>query len=376
MMSSDRSAEKVIREILSNAGIQVNGKEPGDIVVHRPEFYARFLRDASIGLGESYMEGWWDTDAFEVFAEKLFRANLQKTMQGDWKMRLLTVRALLLNLQNRKRAYEVGEAHYDIGNDLYEIMLDKRMIYTCAYWKDAKDLDAAQEAKLELVCRKAGLRPGMKVLDLGCGWGGFANYAAEKHGVEVTGVSISKEQVALGRKRAGKLPVNIHLMDYRSVRGSYDAVVSIGMMEHVGYKNYRSLMEVVHRCLKDEGISVIHTVGSNHSQIHGIPFVEKYLFPNSAAPSIAQLGKAMEGLFVLEDVHNIGPDYFPTLIAWWENFKRRYNELDQKKYDQRFYRMWQFYLLGAAGSIKSRDSQLYQLVMTKMGRAQPDCRKS
>jgi cyclopropane-fatty-acyl-phospholipid synthase len=373
----DRASESeaVVRELFGLAGIEIGGTRPGDIVVKDPRFYERLLRDASIGLGESYMDGWWETDALDVMIDKIMRANLKQKVTGNWRLRALTVKAIVLNLQSRARAGASIEAHYDIGNDLYTRMLDKRMVYTCAYWKDAKDLEAAQEAKLDLVCRKVGLRPGMRVLDLGCGWGGFASWAAEKYGCTVLGVTLSKDQVALGNELWKHLPVELRLCDYRDVTGTFDRVVSIGMMEHVGPRNHREMMQVIDRCLVDDGVALVHTIANNKSLRHGTPFIEKYIFPNAVAPSIAQIGRAMEGLFVLEDLHNIGPDYDPTLMAWWANFDRTYHEIADR-YDERFYRMWKFYLLAAAGASRSRDGQLYQIVMTKTGRAQPDCRKS
>ncbi|MEZ4299929.1 MAG: cyclopropane fatty acyl phospholipid synthase [Polyangiaceae bacterium] len=372
-------AESVVREIFESAGVGVDGKNPGDILVKNPAFYDRLLRDASIGLGESYMEEWWDCEELDLFIEKLLRVDIKRKIQGSLRLKLLTLQALVTNMQSRARAVQVAEAHYDIGNDLYEVMLCKRMVYTCGYWKNATTLDEAQDAKLDLICRKAGLEPGMRVVDLGCGFGGFAMYAGEKYGCEVLGVTISKEQQKWGAETArkkGLSNVELRVQDYRTVQGKFDRVVSIGMLEHVGWKNHRNFMEVVHRCLKPEGIAVLHTIGSNESQKHGIPFFEKYIFPNAASPSIAQLGKAMEHLFVLEDVHNIGPDYRPTLLAWWKNFEAGYRTLDQKKYDRRFWRMWRFYLLAAAGAVAARESQLYHLVLTHVGRAQPDCRKS
>jgi len=321
------------------------------------------------------MDGWWETDHLDLFIEKVLRANLQQKITGSWRLRLLTAKAVLLNLQSRARASGSIEAHYDIGNDLYQRMLDPRMVYTCGYWKNAKTLAEAQEAKLDLICRKAGLKPGMRVLDLGCGWGGFAAFAAEKYGCQVLGVTLSKDQVSLGQKLWRHLPVELRLCDYRDVQGRFDRVVSIGMMEHVGPKNYRHVMEVINRTLVDDGVACIHTIANNESLLHGTPFIEKYVFPNAVAPSIGQLGKAIEGLFVLEDLQNIGPDYAPTLMAWWENFDRAYPEL-KHKYDRRFYLMWKFYLLAAAGSSRSREGQLYHLVLTKIGRAQPDCRMS
>jgi cyclopropane-fatty-acyl-phospholipid synthase len=371
----DAGAEALVRELFGLADVAVDGPRPGDIRVHDRRFYGRLLRDASIGLGESYMDGWWDTDSLDVLVEKLLRARLQERVTGSARLRLLTAKAAVLNLQSKSRSRRSVEAHYDIGNDLYTRMLDPRMVYTCAYWKDATTLAEAQEAKLDLVCRKLGLRPGMRVLDLGCGWGGFAAYAAERYGCSVVGLTLSKDQYTLGREMWKDLDVDLRLADYRDVTGTFDRVASIGMMEHVGPKNLRTAMEVVHRSLADDGIALIHTISGRRSRRHGTPFVEKYIFPNAVSPSLAQLGTAVEGLFVLEDLHNIGPDYERTLLAWWHNFDRAYPDLSHR-YDERFYRMWRFYLLAAAGAARARDAQLFQLVLTKYGRAQPDCRAS
>jgi cyclopropane-fatty-acyl-phospholipid synthase len=372
-------AESIVRELFTLAGIEIGGNAPGDIRVHDQRFYERVIRDASIGFGEAYMEEWWETDALDVTIEKIMRANLKQKITGSWRMRALTVKAIMLNLQAKARAGASIEAHYDIGNDLYTRMLDNRMVYTCAYWNRpgsrAKTLQEAQDAKLDLVCRKLGLEPGMRVLDLGCGWGGLASWAAEKYGCTVLGVTLSKDQVSLGNQLWKHLPVELRLCDYRDVQGTYDRVVSIGMMEHVGPKNHRQMMETIDRCLKPEGVALVHTIANNRSLRHGTPFIEKYIFPNAVAPSLAQIGRAMEGLFVPEDLHNIGPDYDPTLMAWWENFDRTYNEIAHR-YDRKFYLMWKFYLLAAAGASRSRDGQLYQVVMTKTGRKQPDCRVS
>lgn len=376
-LSARDKPEALVRELFESADIRFDGSRPGDIVVHDPRFYERVLRDHSIGFGESYMDGWWDTEALDLTVDKVMRGDLKRKIAGSWRLKVLGAQALLFNRQDVARARASVAAHYDIGNDLYERMLDRRMIYTCAYWKDAKTLEEAQEAKLELVCQKVGLRPGMRVLDLGCGWGGFALYAAEKHGCEVVGVTVSRAQAELGQRRAkaSGLPVDIRLADYREASGRFDRVVSIGMMEHVGPKNYRTVMEIVHRTMADDGVALIHTIANNRSMHHGTPFVEKYIFPNAVAPSIAQLGRATEGLFVLEDLQNIGEHYDPTLMAWWERFDAAYPEL-RHAYDERFYRMWKFYLLASAGASRSRDGQLYHLVLTKIGRKQPDCRKS
>lgn len=375
MTKDAQQSESLVRELFELAGISIGGSAPSDIVIHDSRFYQRLLRDASIGLGESYMDGWWDTQSLDGMIDKIMRANLKQKITGSWRLKILTAKALVLNLQSQSRSGKSVEAHYDIGNDLYTRMLDPRMVYTCGYWKNAKTLAEAQEAKLDLVCRKAGLQPGMRVLDLGCGWGGLAAFAAEKYGCSVVGVTLSKDQQALGKQLWKDLPVDLRLCDYRNVTGRFDRVLSVGMMEHVGPKNHREVMEVVHRSLVDDGVAVIHTIANNRSLRHGTPFIEKYIFPNAVAPSLAQLGKAIEGLFVLEDLQNIGPDYDPTLMAWWANFDRTYPEISSK-YDQRFYRMWKFYLLAAAGASRSRDGQLFHLVLTKTGRKQPECRFS
>ena len=369
-------SESMVRELFGMAGIEINGTSRGDIQVKDGRFYERLLRDASIGFGEAYMDEWWETDALDVTIDKICRGNLKQKIMGSWRMRALTVKAIMLNLQAKARAGASIEAHYDIGNDLYTRMLDERMVYTCGYYPRGHatmTLAEAQEAKLDLVCRKVGLKPGMRVLDLGCGWGGFASWAAEKYGCTVHGVTLSKDQVSLGTEKWRHLPVTLELKDYRDVHGTYDRVVSIGMMEHVGPKNHKNVFEVIDRCMVEGGVALIHTIANNRSLRHGTPFIEKYIFPNAVAPSIAQIGRALEGLFVLEDLHNIGPDYDPTLMAWWANFDRTYSEISHR-YDRRFYLMWKFYLLAAAGAARARDGQLYQIVITKTGRAQPDCR--
>jgi cyclopropane-fatty-acyl-phospholipid synthase len=369
------NVKNIISELLATAGISINGNMPWDIQVHDSRLYRRILRETELGLGESYMDGWWDCDALDEFVNKIFKAKLYTKVKGNWKTSLYVLKTRLFNRQKKSRAAQVGEKHYDLGNDLYRAMLDSRLNYTCAYWKNAGNLDQAQEAKLDLVCKKIGLKPGMTVLDLGCGWGSFAKYAAEKYGAKVVAVNISKEQVKLAKELCKGLPVELQIQDYRAVTGTYDAVISIGILEHVGYKNYRTYMEVVNRCLKENGIAFIHTIGNNTSTTYANRWTNKYIFPNGMLPSIAQITQAMEDLFVMEDWHNFGPDYDKTLMAWYQKFNDAWAGL-KDRYDERFYRMWRFYLLSSAGGFRSRNHQLWQIVMTKKGRKQPDCRIS
>ena len=374
-MSSAGSShsERIVQSLFEHAGIELNGSNPWDIQVLDKRFSRRVIHDTYLGLGESYMEGWWECDALDEMICRVLKARLEQQVRSSWSMKAHILRSRLCNLQAPSRTYKVGETHYDLGNDLYKAMLDSRMNYTCGYWRNAETLEDAQRAKLDLVCRKIGLKAGMHVLDLGCGWGSFAKYAAEMYGARVTGVTISREQVSLGRELCRGLPVELSLQDYRSVEGTYDAVVSIGIMEHVGQKNYRTYMEVTDRCLKKGGVAFIHTIGGNRSTAIANRWTTKYIFPHGMLPSIAQLGAAMEGLFVMEDWHNFGPDYDKTLMAWYDNFERAWPQF-RDRYDEVFYRMWRFYLLSCAGSFRARNIQLWQIVMTRPGTSQPDCR--
>lgn len=365
-------AERIVRRLLESADIQVDGTRPHDIRVHSPEFYKRALRDGRLGVGESYLDGQWDTDALDQFIDRLLRARINEQVQ-DWQALVYVAAARAVNLQNIRRVSQSVEHHYDIGNDLYEAMLGPTLSYTCAYWQGVTTLDEAQLQKLDLVCKKLALRPGMEVLELGCGWGTFAKFAAENYGARVTGYTLSKEQVALGSELCRGLPVELRLQDYREARGSFDRVVSIGMMEHVGYKNHRAYFETVDRCLKPDGLAFVHTIGGNVSERLIDSFFHKYLFPNALIPSLAQLTAAAEGLFVIEDVHNIGPHYDPTLMAWHERFEAAWPAL-QSRYDERFHRLWRFYLLSSAGSFRARFTQLFQVVLSRPGSVQPTTR--
>jgi cyclopropane-fatty-acyl-phospholipid synthase len=370
-----QKSETTIRNLLESAGVEVGGKNPWDIQVHNPNLYDRILRDSSLGLGEAYMDCWWDCDAIDQFIDRALRANLDAKVRGDWKLALGVLQSRLFNRQSRSRAFIVGEVAYDIGNDLFCAFLDRRLTYSCGYWKNAATLDEAQEAKLDLVCRKLGLQPGKRVLDIGCGWGSFARYAAEKYGAEVVGVTVSKEQLPYAQEVCKGLPVDLRLQDYREMQGKFDAILSIGMFEHVGYRNYKSYMQVVDRCLQDDGISLIHTIGGNESLTMGEAWMDKYIFPNGMLPSIEQLGRAFQPNFVMEDWHNFGPYYDRTLMVWHANFERAWPGL-KDKYGERFYRMWRYYLLTTAGAFRARDQQLWQIVLTRKGAPQPECRFS
>ena len=362
----DSRAARFLTDLIGRADIQINGSRPWDIQIHDPRWFQRVLSQGSLGLGESYMDGWWDCEQLDEMFSKGLAAHLEDLLPRNISLVLSVVKSNLLNRQNKTDSKTVARKHYDLGNGFYRDMLDPRMQYTCAYWKGADTLEQAQENKLDLICRKLSVRPGMKILELGCGWGGFARFAAERYGCEVTALNISEQQVAYARANTQGLPVNIQLKDYRDAEGLYDRVVSVGLCEHIGPKNYETFLKIIHQSLKEEGMALVHTIGGNAS-VHDLdPWLDKYIFPNAVLPSIRQLSQAMEKLFVVEDWHNFGVDYDKTLMAWHARFTAHWPR-HQNEFDARFYRMWNYYLLNCAGSFRARKNQLWQIVLSKHG---------
>lgn len=357
-------AKETLTHFAEKLDIKVNGDRPWDIQVHDDRFYKRVLTGGSLALGESYMDKWWDTKELDQFFYKLTLGGEHTGMINSPIIHKLL--SLYTNLQSRSRAFEVGEQHYDLDNDLYEKMLDTRMVYTCGSWEGVDNLDDAQEQKLDFICKKIGLKKGDTVLDIGCGFGGFAKYAAEKYGAKVTGITVSKEQKKKAEEVTRGLPVEIVISDYRDFRGTFDHVVSIEMFEAVGTKNFRTFMEKVHSFIKDDGLFLLQTIGSNYSSEVGEAWLDKYIFPNGVLPSMAQIGTSVENLFIFEDVFNFGADYDPTFMAWFTNFNNAWDSL-KDRYDERFYRMWKYYLLSCAGAFRSRNVQDWQLVFSKKG---------
>jgi len=359
-----------VRELAQNtfaaADIRFEGNRPWDIQVHNPDLYARLVSQGSLGLGESYMDGWWDCQRLDTMTEKLLRAGLARRQPITLQSILAYVQASWLNMQSKSRSMEVIDVHYQLGEELFRAMLDPSMAYSCGYWRSARSLQKAQIAKFDLIARKLSLQPGMRVLDIGCGWGGFAEHISRNYGVEVVGITLSSDQARIAQERCKGLPVEIRIQDYRDVTGQFDRVVEIGMFEHVGYKNYRTFMEVTHRCLKPGGLLMLHTIGGNRTEKSGDPWLSRYIFPSGQLPSIAQIGNAIEDLFVMEDWHNFGPDYSKTLLAWAERFEAAWPTLCHK-YDERFYRMWRYYLYLCAGVFRARHAQLWQVVLSKDG---------
>jgi cyclopropane-fatty-acyl-phospholipid synthase len=364
--SGPRQEEAILGELLARSGITLDGSRPFDVQVHNPGFYRRVLSQGIYGALNAYVDGWWDCEQLDELTTRIARASFPVPLEARFRFYASLLRAWMFNLQNPRRALRAQE-HYDLGNDLFQAMLGPRLVYSCGYWRNASGLDEAQLAKLDLVARKVRLRPGMRVLDIGCGWGAFAKHAAEHYGVRVVGITISREQCELGKSLCRDLPVELRLQDYRALdEQPFDAVVSIGMFEHVGYKNYRRFLQIVRRHLKPEGLLLLHTIGTNRARITANAWIRENIFPNGMLPAPRQIAEAIEDLFVIEDWQNFGADYDKTLMAWYENFVAGWHDL-REKYGPRFFRLWKCYLLTCAGCFRARENQLWQLVLSPGG---------
>ena len=340
----------------------------------------RIILDPRLGAAEAFMDGdleLVDGDIMDFIG--LIRMNTpwdrgeklkDKTRVGEWFDGIKT----RLNSINRRRQSRANVAHhYDIGNDLYRLFLDEDMQYSCAYWsRPDMTLDEAQVAKKAHIAAKLALKPGQRILDIGCGWGGMAITLAKLEQVEVLGITLSEEQLALARQRAKDAGVadrvRFELIDYRDLAerepGRFDRIVSVGMFEHVGPKNYATYFDVVDRNLKPDGRFLLHTIGSKKTDHSVDPWINKYIFPNGCLPSVRHIAEASESHFVMEDWHNFGADYDTTLMAWYERFLASWPEIADN-YSERFKRMFSYYLNACAGAFRARDIQLWQVVFSR-----------
>lgn len=368
----DARARELFEALFRKADLTVGTNDGYDVVVRDPHVYSRWLTSGSLGLGETYMDGGWDSPHLDVVFAKLQRlsATEKRKLFRSWQTVALVAASRAANRQSERRATMVTQGHYDLGNDFFAAWLDEQMMYSCAIWEDGDDLAAAQRRKLDTVARKLRLDRGMRVLDVGCGWGGAARYLAESYGVHVTAVNIAQEQLARARAHCQGANVEVHECDYRQLRArfgerSFDAVYSIGMIEHVGWKNYPRYMDETSGLLREGGRSLIQTIGATRSLTQvADPWLDRYIFPNGMLPSIAQLASAAERRLVMEHVENFGPHYDRTLMAWDQRFSA-YIAKGNHNHTPRFVRMWHYYLLSCAGMFRSRASQLWQLVLSR-----------
>jgi cyclopropane-fatty-acyl-phospholipid synthase len=359
-------AEAMLARLLADAGITLNGPEPWDPQVNNPEAYARVVAEGSLGLGEAYMDGWWDCERLDTFFERIVARRVDKSLRPSMSLIWLVLHAHLQNRQSKSRVWDVAQVHYDLDVDVFEATFDKRLTGSCGYWATAANLDDAQEAKLDLVCRKIGVKAGERVLDIGCGWGAFMGFAAERYGANCVGVTVSQVQADYGRKRYAGLPVEFQVKDYRDFAGRVDRIASMGMFEHVGARNYRTYFEHARRWIADDGLFLLHTIWANEAYPAIDPWLDRYIFPNGCLPTVGQVADAVEGLFVVENVENFGPDYDRTLMAWRAKFQSNRAAMSAK-YGERFCRMWDYYLCCCAGGFRSRGINVGQFVLSPKG---------
>ena len=367
-----------VLELLESADLHPNGPEPWDPQIRNEGFYDRVWASANLGLGESYMDGWWEAEALDETISRLLQADVKSYLTSVWKAFLIPYgREVLFNLQTGDGIFKVANVHYNLGNEVFRRTLDRRVTYSGVYWKDATTLDQAQDNKLDLLCRKLQLHrlpQGARLLDVGCGWGALLGFANERYGAIGTGVTIAQKQVEFCRQALAGKPIEIELRDFREVQGTYDAIVSVEAFEHFGPKNYQAFFDMVDRCLAPNGVLVLQTMGQNTTRPgSGDLWITRYIFPNSKLPSVAQIARAAERSFSIEDLHNLGDDYDRTYMAWAENFEAAWPDL-KADYDERFYRMFRYYLRCFAGGFRARRIQLWQVVFSRRGNRQPDAR--
>ena len=355
--------EKKVTQTLAKADIQIGGNRPWDIQVKNKKFFSKIIWDGSLGLGESYVNKYFECDQVDVFCYKILKNKLQQqTYNKNNYTRILT--NLFINFQSLKNAVQVAKKHYDIEVKIFKNFLDKRMIYSCGYWKNTNSLNKAQENKLDLIATKLQFQKGMRILDIGCGWGGAAKYLVTKYKVDITGITISKQQYQHAIEYNTHPQIKYILSDYRNHVDTYDAIYSIGMFEHVGHKNYTTYFQNIQKNLTDKASFLLHTIGMDITANFGSSWASKYIFPNGELPSQKLLVNALESLFMIDDWHNFGCDYDKTLMTWYKKFVHYYTSLQNKKYDDRFYRTWRYYLLSCAGAFRARYIQLWQILLT------------
>ncbi len=361
--------ERWVRSRLEPAGIRFNESGELNIQVNNAQFYRRAALLGSLGFGESYADGQWECDHLDKVIARILLYSVNRSGLAHIGIQL---RSMLFNRQSVLRSKRVARQHYDVDTTIFELMLDPYLQYTCGYFANTDNLDQAQIDKMAMIIQKLCLKPGDSLLDIGCGWGGFARFAAENFGIKVSGLSISQSQLAYARTLCKGFDCEFKYGDYRHLHEIYpqkfNAISIIGVTEHIGYKNFKNLYKVMRSRLQEGGLALQHSITRMKSTVHVEPFIDRYIFPGGMVPSVEQLAHSMAGEFVLEDVHNFGADYDQTLMAWDQNMKLAQAKIEAMPgFGQRFYRIWSYYLQSCAALFRVRQAQVMQYVLSPQG---------
>lgn len=355
------------KNLLQKADIQIEGIRPWDIRIRHPDFFKRIMLQGLLGLGESYMDGWWECDRLDIFIYKFLANKLDDAVPENFSDILMILSEKIFNRKSDDCDSRVLVKKYDIGYDVFTHMLDPYMQYSCGYWRNGATLAEAQEAKLKMICEKLQLAPGMRVLDIGCGWGGTAEYIARHYDVYVEGITNSTEEQKVAQSRCQGLDITIMLEDYQDLSDDkFDRVIALGTLEYIELKNYSDFFKAVARSLKPDGLFLLHSTGSTQLVNHVGPWLNKYIFPNGCLPSGQQLVQSIEPYFVIEDWDNLGTDYDKTLMSWSEKINESWPVLSMN-HSPKFKRMLDYYLCSGAGFFRAGRIQLRQILFCMGG---------
>ena len=359
---------------------RVEGPQPGPVAemdIHNNDVFARLIREGDLGFSDAYLEGWWSTPDLQAFMDFVHEDN-DAVYDGFPGMGLLRAYERLrfwLQSNSKKQAKKNISYHYDLGNDFYRLWLDDTMTYSSALFETGQEsLEKAQTQKYASMVDRMGAQPGDHVLEIGCGWGGFAEYAAKERGLRVTGLTISKEQHAYAVERMARAGlsdrVQIKLQDYRDERGTYDGIASIEMFEAVGEKYWPTYFETVRERLKPgkHGTFQIILVQDKRWESYrkGVDFIQKYIFPGGMLPSPTVLRQQIEGAGLkVHTSFEFGESYSQTLRRWHQSFNERWDEVAALGFDARFKRMWDFYLTSCASTFSSGTCDVTQITVTR-----------
>ena len=359
---------------------RAEGLKPGpvaEVTINNPDVFARLVREGDLGFCDAYLDGWWTTPDLQAFMDFIHADNddMYDGFPGMALVRAWEKARFWFQSNTKRQALKNISYHYDLGNDFYSLWLDETMTYSSALFNTSQEsLEKAQIAKYASMVDQMGVQPGDHVLEIGCGWGGFAEYAAKERGLKVTGLTISKEQLEYAQKRIKSKglsdKVNLKLQDYRDETGVYDGVASIEMFEAVGEKYWPVYFDKIKQCLKPgkQATLQIITIQDARWEVYrkSVDFIQKYIFPGGMLPSPSVLRKEVQraGLSVQHSIE-FGKSYSQTLRRWFEVFNNKWDNINAMGFDDRFRRMWNFYLTSCAATFESGNCDVTQITLQK-----------